>query len=176
MNCREFSGYLFYCLPTYEADLLPPETQDHLEVCSECRAKVTELRAAFKLLRKKEKKLARQAKKAVARVKVRVLERLKSGDLPEVLDVDCQKVQPLLALAADPLELMDLPSWLDEHLALCEDCQREFQRLEEFSDIIVVAEMPVLAQEVIADAPPEFMEKVHKRRAIILPKNWAHDF
>ena len=172
MNCREFSDYIFYCLPTCEADLLPTEAQEHLEVCPECRAKVAELRSAFELLRQKEKGTASQAKESLARILTRVQERLKRGDLgqpSEESEVDCQKVKPLLSLATDPLEMMVLPAWLEEHLAACNGCWQEFQRLEEVRRIMVAAEMPPLVvDKVLDDAPPEFLKKVQDLRAIQL--------
>ena len=79
----------------------------------------------------------------------------------------CQKVRLFLPLAADPLELMVLPAWLEEHLAACKDCWQEFQRLEEFCHIIVVAEIPpLIAKKILIDASPEFLKKVQNLRTI----------
>jgi len=166
MNCREFSGCVFYSLPTFEADLLPVEARDHLEVCLKCRAKIAELRAAFKLLRKKEKKLTLQGKKSLARVQDR-LKRDDLDDLSEDPDVDCQKVRPFLPLAADSLGEIFPSGWMEEHLALCEDCHREFECLEELRRAMTVAEMPPwISKELFADASPEFLKKVQDLRAI----------
>ena len=87
MNCKQFSDYVIHCLPTFEQDLLPVEAQEHLEVCPECRGNVAELKAAFELLRQKEVEPAGRVKESLARIWVRVQERLRSGDLPEVLDM-----------------------------------------------------------------------------------------
>ena len=170
MNCRKFSEYVFFCLPTSEADLLPAEALDHLETCSRCQAKVGELTTAFKLLRKKEKRLARQAKKSLARVLARVQDRLRRGDLGEPSedkDVDCQKIQPFLRLAADPLGEMFPSSWMEEHFALCKDCEQEFNSLEEFRNTVIMTEMlasnrDVTIDNVFPDVKPSVAKQIHR--------------
>ncbi len=124
------------------------------------------MEAAFRLKRQREEELAGEKEQSLSRVWARVQKRLKDGDLPEEPDVDCQMVRPFLPLAVDPLGLVDMPAWLEEHLVICQDCRGELGDLERLKHIIIVAEMAVLMEEVIADAPPEFMEEVHKLRAI----------
>ena len=46
------------------------------------------------------------------------------------------------------------------------DLRPELEKLEEILHVISVAEMPVLAEEVIADAQPKFMAKVRELRAV----------
>lgn len=87
MNCREFSDHVCYCLPTFEAYLLPAEAQSHLDICSKCRSQLAELRAGYKRQRRREKKLARKARKAVAGILAEVRCRIKrDGPPPEFSD------------------------------------------------------------------------------------------
>ena len=125
------------------------------------------LEPVFEFKRRRAQEMAGQAKESLARVQARVQERLATGDLPEELDVDCRTTQPYLPAMADPLELERPPRWLCEHVALCRSCQGKLDRLEELHHVIVVAEMPAsVQQEVLAEAAPEFAEKVHKLQAI----------
>jgi len=95
-----------------------------------------------------------------------MLERIKKDDLPKDTDVDCRAVRPLLPLVADPLELTSPPRRLSEHIGFCRRCQGELENLEELKHVIIIAEVPILREKVIADATTEFMEKVYKLRGI----------
>ena len=81
--------------------------------------------------------------------------------------MDCQKVQPFLPLAADPLGEMFPSSWMEEHFALCKDCQQEFERLEDLRNTVVVAEILASAKgitidEVFPDAKPSVAKQIRK--------------
>ena len=164
MNCAEFSDYMFYGLP-WNIDILPAEARQHLDTCPQCRFRVKQLENVFELMRQRYR--ASQAKVSLAGICGRVKERLKSGELPEVIDVACEKVRPFLPLAVDPLGLLTPPCWLEEHLAACGSCWQEFRGLEEFSHILAVAEMPpALMNEIFAGTPPKFLKKVRDLQAI----------
>ena len=167
MDCREFFGYLFYSWPVFEMNLLPAEAQDHLEICPKCRAKVAELKAAFELLRQKEKQTASQAKESLARILARVQERLKRGDLgdlPGVPEVDCRVVRPFLSLAADPLGGIFPSVWIEKHLANCEECERDYRRVCKLRDSVIVSEILASNRDVtIDDVYPEAKPSIAKQ-------------
>ena len=168
MDCREFFGYLFYSWPVFEMNLLPAEAQDHLEICPKCRAKVAELKAAFELLRQKEKQTARLAKESLARILARVQERLKRGDLgdlPGVPEVSCRMVRPFLSLAADPLGGIFPSVWIEKHLANCEDCERDYRLVCKLRDSVIVSEIlasnrDITIDDIFPEATPSVTQQI----------------
>ena len=56
---------------------------------------------------------------------------------------------------------------MEEHFALCGDCEQEFKRLEELRNTVVVAEILASARgitidEVFPDAKPSVAKQIHK--------------
>ena len=158
MDCQEFSHYVVYCLPEYQTDM-PTEARLHRGGCLRCR----ELCEAFL---KYVERTAQEAEERGESLWRRLRGRFRSNPWGERIEVSCSTARPFIPQIAEPLELTPPPDWLDDHLEVCQDCRQELARLDELSRMIAVAEMPVLVRVVIADSPPEFMEKVYKLRAI----------
>lgn len=173
MNCREFFGYLCYCTPTFEVDLLPAQAQDHLEVCSKCRVKLAQLKAACKLLRKREKKLSRRTGKAAAAVlaHAQCLIKRKGLVMPEKPQVDCQTVRQFLHLATDPLGEIFPSAWMEQHLVDCKDCDQEYGRLGQLRNTVIVSEILASTEDmdiddIFPEAKPSLARQIHKLASI----------
>ena len=115
MNCKEFSKYLVYGLSESKPHL-PADAEQHLQNCPHCQAQLKELGSAFALQRQKVSESVSQQDESLGRIWANIQQRLKSDDLPDAFDIDCQLVQPYLGQVADPLEMAVPPAWLEEHI------------------------------------------------------------